>query len=72
MTDPQIAEIARKMTAAQRKALLKSGTFALTEKQSARGTLSNFGGDILDWSYRPARFTPLGQSVAAYLKEQSQ
>jgi hypothetical protein len=67
MHDP--ATIARGLTKAQGNVLLGAAyAGALSQGQSDRGTLLNFGQPILDWSFRPARLTPLGQQVADVLR----
>ena len=70
MTNPTVAELAAGLSEAQKRAVLRADRRGLTERQSARGTLSNFGASILDWSFRPAVFTPLGLEIRAHLKSQ--
>jgi hypothetical protein len=73
MTDPQIAEIARKLTAAQRRAFVKLTRewrfLALSDRPDTHFPVI----ERCNVPCRGFRFrlTPLGQSVAAYLKEQS-
>jgi len=67
-----IAAIARALSAPQRKALRRTADGELLASQSVRGTMSNFGAAILDWSFRPARLTPLGLAVRAHLLTQEQ
>lgn len=69
MTGPDTArEVAGKLTKAQREALLRAGKDKLLQSQSDRGTLT---GLLTDYSFRPARLTPLGQQVRALLQESS-
>jgi hypothetical protein len=82
MTDPQIAEIAAKLTAAQSNfiiALPLDGRWLRTGDliaKAPRNALRGFGkSGLIHGSYQADGtrhcLTPLGQSVAAYLKEQS-
>ncbi|WP_298172059.1 hypothetical protein [Novosphingobium sp.] len=74
MTNPQIAEIAAKLTAAQRELLLDDHACQLWNHAALTGVRNHLArkglvqrtGPFLRWS-----LTPLGQSVAAYLKERS-
>ena len=84
MTDPQIAEIARTLSESQRNfiiALPLNGRWLRTGDliaKAPRNALRGFGkSGLIHGSYQQADgtrhcLTPLGQSVAAYLKEQSQ
>jgi len=72
MTAPVDAKaIAAALSVPQRKALMRPADGELLASQSARGTLSNFGSAILDWSYRPARLTPFGLEVRALLQQEA-
>jgi hypothetical protein len=70
MTDPQIAEIAAKLTAAQRRTMRDTRDVLFTRDGRGIWPLRNA---LVDKGLADARYplTPLGQSVAAYLKEQS-
>jgi hypothetical protein len=85
MTDPQIAEIAAKLTAAQRAAILAAPfnsmgcgfpPTSLIRISTSGLYVSGYIAPLLERQGRPNysgdySLTPLGQSVAAYLKEQS-
>ena len=68
MTDT-VAEIAVRLTKAQREALLRAGPNNLLQSQSDRGTLV---GVLTDYSFRPAKISPLGLAVRNYLLSQEQ
>ena len=74
MTDPQIAEIARSLSPAQRRAIRRGGigdeTMATVNALMRRG-LMYLRIDSPDGRCGFMELTDLGQSVAAYLKEQS-
>ncbi len=68
MTHPDTAEVervAKALTKAQQAALLKTSGAALLPGQSDRGTLT---GTLTDYSFRPARLTPLGLAVRTHLE----
>jgi hypothetical protein len=73
--DPQIAEIARKLSEAEQEVLLSMRWFYPGGQEPL--ALVNFEAGLQDaglcraFSLHFDRLTPLGQSVAAYLKEQS-
>lgn len=74
MTDPQIAETARKLTAVQRNAVRRGGigdeTMATINALWRKG-LMHLRIDSPDGRCGFMELTAKGQSVAAYLKEQS-
>jgi hypothetical protein len=75
MTDPQIAEIAAKLTAAQREAIPhipeQAWRMPMRWMVLVGYSLEHLGLMKRTWFTDRSIITPLGQSVAAYLKEQS-
>jgi hypothetical protein len=82
MTDPRIAEIAAKLTEAQKRLLLALDPVeyrdwkALSRSVNTRNALARHGLSWFDDAstvrlYFMRKLSPLGQQVAAYLKEQS-
>lgn len=70
MTDPRIAELAAKLTPRQKDALQQGwGSVGIARALKAKGLSSGYLGTDNKWVAIVE--TPLGERVAAYLKEQS-
>jgi hypothetical protein len=66
-----VAAIARKLTKSQRLGLLAAEEGGLTETATRRCILISAEPRLADYSFRPARLTPLGAAVRQFLLDQA-